>query len=503
MKIKLHSIKRFIRKHYIISALALILIVFVGYKMFGSSNNNSQVFTVKVADVVQKVIVTGNTKAVHAVELGFETAGKVSSVSADVGTRVYAGQTLVSLDSSETYADVLKAKANLVSEQARLDEIKKGTRPEEITIAEADVENAKNTMTTKMLDSFVKSDNAIYNNVDQFFSNPRTANPQFNLNTSDSQLKTDIVNDRMRVEDVLSAWKNNTADISTAGIAKVKTNLGIINTFVQKVATVVNAQTTGGGVTQATIDGYKASMSNAREDMTTAMNSIATAEGGLISAQNTLSLKKVGSTPETIAAEQALVMQNDAAVKSAEAKLGKTTLRSPISGVVTKQDAKVGEIVTSGKVVVSVISDNDLEIEANVSEISIGKVAMGNPVVMNFDAFPNSTFDGTVAKIEPAETIIDGVVNYKVTVAFAKTYPEIKSGLTAKLEIMTATKVGVLIVPQYAIVKTDAGVFVAKQIGETFTNVPVTLGLVGQDGSVEVLSGLSVGDVIQAIAPAK
>ena len=65
------------------------------------------------------------------------------------------------------------------------------------------------------------------------------------------------------------------------------------------------------------------------------------------------------------------------------------SFRYPQNGVVNVQDAKVGEIVTTGKSVVSIISDGEIEIEANVSEVNIGKVVVGNQVNMTFDAFAN------------------------------------------------------------------------------------------------------------------
>lgn len=270
-----------------------------------------------------------------------------------------------------------------------------------------------------------------------------------------------------------------------------------------KVAQAINNQSSSSNVSQATLDGYKADISSARTNINTAISNITTAKANLASAEGVLSLKQKGSTPEAIQTQEAKVAQFEASVESAQAQLAKMTLRSPIYGTVTVEDAKMGEIVTPGKSVISIISDNDLEMEANVSEVSIGKVTEGNPVVITFDAFPGETFNGTVSKIEPAETIIDGVVNYKVTVAFAEQYSQVKSGLTSRLEIMTAVKKDVLAVPQYALIKKDSGTFVSKQTGKVFIETPVTIGITGQDGSVEILSGLSEGDIIQAIAPSK
>ena len=96
-------------------------------------------------------------------------------------------------------------------------------------------------------------------------------------------------------------------------------------------------------------------------------------------------------------------------------------LKSPQTGLVTTQDAKVGQIVNPGRTLVTVISDSNMEIEGYVSEINIAKVKIGDPVSIYFDAFPDNEYAGTVTYIEPSEVLIDGVVNYKVSIAFERT----------------------------------------------------------------------------------
>ena len=485
--------KKIVIEHKIISGVILMVVLFIGYKIFSSGNNNEETFVVKRGDVVQKVIVNGKTKPVHAVNLGFESTGKVSAVYAGIGTRVTVGQHLVSLDSSETYANLLKAKASLASEQAKLDELKKGTRPEEIAVAETEVANAETTLSDAKKNLQDKVVDIITNNVDQLFSNPHTANPQFNLTVIDSQLKNDINFQRSQIEYLIKNWTVDTGD----------TNIPAISAFIDNVAIAVNSQSATPSLTQSTIDGYKSSISTSRSTLITAKESLNNAKSSLTLANKNLILKKSGNTPEAIKAEVAQVSQGEAEVQSIEAALSKMTIRSPQNGVVTVQDAKVGEIVTPGKTLVSIISDSDLEIESNVSEISIGKVAVGNPVAITFDAFPGEVFDGAVTYIEPGETVVDGVVNYKVTVAFSKIYLEVKSGLTSKLEIITAVKKDVVIVPQYALQTLSDGIFVLEKEGKKFSKVPVSVGIRGQDGSVEIISGVSPGDIIDMVVPTK
>ena len=122
-------------------------------------------------------------------------------------------------------------------------------------------------------------------------------------------------------------------------------------------------------------------------------------------------------------------------------------------------------------------------------ETDIGQVSVGNPVNMTFDAFPGETFTGKVFYIDPAETDISGVVDYKVKVSFDTSDPRMKSGLTANLNIETQTDNNVLILPQYAVLQNDQGNFVEVLQNGAAVQVPVTLGIHDDQRNVEVASG--------------
>jgi multidrug efflux pump subunit AcrA (membrane-fusion protein) len=72
----------------------------------------------------------------------------------------------------------------------------------------------------------------------------------------------------------------------------------------------------------------------------------------------------------------------------------------------------------------------------------------------------------------------------------------IKSGLTANVYITTAIKEGVLTVPAYALMSKDGKKYVTIKSDKTTKEVEITIGAHGDKGEVEVLSGLSGGDVV-------
>jgi HlyD family secretion protein len=505
------KISTYIKTHYIISAIIGLVIIGVGGKMLFSDTQTNQLTQVERGDVVQKVTVTGKVKPASEVKLAFERSGTVSSVSANIGGKVVLGQLLASQNSADAYATYQQAQANIATEEARLDELKRGTRPEELAVSEVQVTNAQvsfvdaqTNMQAKLLDSYTKSDDAIHNNIDQLFSNPRTTNPQINVFVNSTEIKNDINNSRVQVESLLSSWKDGPMPANE--YVDALNRLSTIKNFIDTIAGVVNALSSNTGISQTTVDSYKTSVSNARNNIVTAITNLTAANEKLNTAQSTLSLaqsnlalKKIGNSAESIRAQQAKVMQFQAQLASANAELSKTSIRSPLSGIVIKQDAKVGQIAVGGTPVVSVISDNNLEIEANVSEISIGKIQVGNSAHITMDAFPGTLFEGTVTYIEPAETIVDGVVNFKVTVVFKEKYPELKTGLTANLDIITNTKENVLRVAQYGIEREDGKAFVLRRVGEKQVRTQIETGLVGNDGFVEVLSGISLGDSIELV----
>jgi len=91
-------------------------------------------------------------------------------------------------------------------------------------------------------------------------------------------------------------------------------------------------------------------------------------------------------------------------------------------------------------------------------------------------------------------------VNFKITIAFAAPSGSVRSGLTANLAIESARKDDVLFLPQFAIIEDSRGAFVQKVINDVIQEIPVTTGLRGHDGNVEIVSGVLESDSVVNIA---
>lgn len=464
----------------IAAVIAVVIVVAVGTTIWLRERSpNAEILTVRRGVISEEVIVTGTTKPIQSVELGFESAGRIARVHARVGDHVAAGAVLAELDSSELAADLASASSSLALERAKLSN------------AELGVGDAERNMRDKLADAYTKADDAVRNRVDQFFSNPRGANPRLNF-TAEPSLAYRIENKRMAMESLLTSWSLSlsgsiASDDLTAASAAAKQNLVDIGAFLSDVALALNTLRPSSTLSQTTIDGWRSDVATARTNVNTVASNLTVAE------------EKLRGAPGGVTQARASVSAAEANVTAARAQFSKTALRAPIAGVVTRQDAKVGEIAPVNTTLVSLLSLQGFEVEANVPEVDIGKIGAGNPVTITLDAFPTEMLAGRVGRIDPAETVVDGVVNYKVSITFDKSDPRIKSGLTANLRIRTIEKQGVLILPQVAIIENDRGTFVRKAEGAERREVPVTLGIRSQDGDVEIVSGLAQGDRVENV----
>jgi RND family efflux transporter MFP subunit len=228
-----------------------------------------------------------------------------------------------------------------------------------------------------------------------------------------------------------------------------------------------------------------------------ARNAVSTAKSNkdqqLASAQS-----RIDSASSALSISQAQVGQAQASLALISNQLSDNSLRSPIKGIITKINYEVGEQVSAQKALVSVLTENNYQIEVDISETDISKMKLNNSADITLDALgPEIKFQGKVYFIEPAATIIQGVTYYKVKVSFDPGTQPVKPGMTASAVIQTNKRENVLIMPARAVVEKD-NTQIARilQADNTVRESTVNIGLNGDDGLVEVLSGVNEGDKV-------
>jgi len=123
---------------------------------------------VKRGQVISEVSVTGKVKPLKSIDLAFEQSGRLSRMLVSVGDEVYQGQSLAVLDNAGIYAQLAQAKANVKAQQAKLDELKRGARTEDLSAktselkkAQEDLKGYLDDVVNVLNDAYSKSDDAV------------------------------------------------------------------------------------------------------------------------------------------------------------------------------------------------------------------------------------------------------------------------------------------------------------------------------------------------------
>ncbi len=540
---------KFTKKKIIIGSIILAVAVIVVISVAASQNkkSNYEYVVAQKADLRQEVSVTGTVKPAQEVDLALERSGRVAAAYVKVGDRVQAGQTLVVLDSADVAAQLRQAEAGvrsaqaqlsqyqaaLANQQAKLDELKNGARSEDVAVSQAAVAKAEQDLTNYYLsarntinDAYAKANDAVRAKTSAIFTS-NTQSYAFTFATCDSQNANDAASGRYDSENELKTWQTELPTL-TASVNQSAYDSQIISTqnHLSKIANFLMALnqtlTAPCALSNSALDTYRTNVATAITNVNTASTNVATIQQS-ISAQkatvdqrrNELVLKQAGPTAEQLAGQEAavrqaqasldsqtaLVAQQVAIVQNYQAQLSKNVIRAPFAGLVTKQDAKVGQVTSPNVGLVSLITDKKYQVEANVPEADITKIKLDNSADITLDAYGSDVnFGAKVVAIDPAETLVDGVSTYKVTFEFLQDDERVKSGMTANITVLTDTRTQVLSVPQRAVAVKDGKKIVHTLIGDaknpTLLDVAITTGLVGSDGQVEIVTGLQDGDKV-------
>ena len=141
---------------------------------------------------------------------------------------------------------------------------------------------------------------------------------------------------------------------------------------------------------------------------------------------------------------EAQVKIREAALEKAQVDLSRTTIYSPIDGVVISRNIDVGQTVAASfNTPTLFLIANDLtkmQIDAMVSEADVGGVELGQEVNFTVDAFPYRTFTGKVTQVRNAAVTLQNVVTYDCVIEVQNKDGKLKPGMTANVSIIVAKK---------------------------------------------------------------
>lgn len=269
---------------------------------------------------------------------------------------------------------------------------------------------------------------------------------------------------------------------------------------------------------------FEAQVDQARAALASAQANLDKSETALVDAQRTLNRSKelFGKdliarsdldTAETnflsakaqVGVSKAQIAQAEAALRTAETNLRYTRIVSPVDGIVVSRNVDVGQTVAASfqtPTLFTIAQDlTKMQIDTNVDEADIGRIATGMDVEFTVDAYPETTFTGKVFQVRNAPITVQNVVTYDVVIKVDNPDLKLKPGMTTNVAIIISTKHGIVRIPKAALRfsplppeknrtarKQQKGPAVWILENNAPRRIPVTVGI--SDGSYsELLSG--------------
>ncbi|MDB4939661.1 MAG: hypothetical protein JWO40_86 [Candidatus Doudnabacteria bacterium] len=515
----MQNLINFMKRRYIWIGVAVLIVVIIGWRIQSSKNKAAfvAVHTVQEEDIKQSVLATGTVTSQSNLNLSFKNGGVLKKLNVSVGDKVRTGQVLAMLDQKDVSAAINQASASLLAAKANYNKVLNGASGAEVTVSQAAVsaaqvalDNAKNSY-----NSVVAQQKVVVSNAQSAMFNSGLAGTAGINNTgtaiftvSGTYSSTEIVQYKVTFSstgngayynavggtDSSSGFLNRgvPAPLGTRGLYFTLSASGILSPSDYWTIDVPNTQSSTYLTAQ---NAYQAALQNQSQAVTSASGAIDSAQAALDQAKAQLALKQSSARPEDLQAAQAQIETANAQLQSAQNQYSNNVITSPIDGIVTAVDLKLGENIIPQKSAVVVLDQTSLHVETNISESSISQVQQGQSVDMTMDAFgPDKHFSGAILSIDPASTVVSGIINYRV-ISSIPNDNTIKPGMTVNLTILIAEKDHAIAVPNRLIKTVDGKKFVSVLSGNTASDVEITTGLTG-DTMTEVLSGLQTGAIL-------
>jgi len=240
---------------------------------------------------------------------------------------------------------------------------------------------------------------------------------------------------------------------------------------------------------------YDTAQTNAEVQVKAGEVNVQIQQAALDAAKATLDLKRSGPRDVDVAPLRAAVEQANVAYQKAQQDMTNIQIVSPVNGTISEVIPDVGEQMTMNVAAIKMIGTESYDIEAKVPETDIPKIEVGQNATITLDAFGDEVkFKGTVTAKDPAETKVQDAVYYKIRVQIEPNGHEVKPAMTANVTILTGEEKNTLVIPLRAIrTLNGTGQRTVRVLneGNTPEDRNITIGLKGDEGRVEVLSGLS------------
>lgn len=197
-------------------------------------------------------------------------------------------------------------------------------------------------------------------------------------------------------------------------------------------------------------------------------------------------------SPQAVESSSATLKIQEAAVQLAAAKVAKTRILAPFTGMVGLRNISVGDYVKEGQDLINIEDTATLRVDFRLPESYLGRLKPGQTVEVTSDALPGERFKAVLDAVDPL--VDQGGRAISARARLDNAAGQLRPGLFVRVRLLFGERQGVLMVPEQAIVP-GAQPAVFRVVDGKAALVKVKLG-VRRAAQVEVVDGLAEGDVV-------
>jgi len=183
----------------------------------------------------------------------------------------------------------------------------------------------------------------------------------------------------------------------------------------------------------------------------------------------------------------------EAAEALAAARLAKTEIHAPFSGIIGLRSVSIGDYVKEGQDMVNLESIDPLKLDFRIPEIYLKQVQVGQTLEVGLDAMPGKTHPGKVTAINPLVDAGGRAIVIRALVKNADT--TLRPGMFARVKLITREAQDTLVLPEQALVPQGEEQYVFRVVDGKAVRTKVEVGL-RRDSRVEILKGVAPGDTV-------
>ncbi len=416
----------------IIPLIIIIAILGAGYWWYTQPTATALTAGAETGALVGSGTIEADTVAVTA-ELG----GRIIELRVDEGDEVTAGQVLIELDKSDLLALQIQLKAAVSTAKANLEMVSASVRPEDVALAQAQLEQAETGRDgAKLVSDQARS---LANNPHEL--TVRIAQMQGRVTEAERNLESAKVNlKRMEIqaEAANRDWSSNIAQAQNK-VAQYQLQAAQQGVEMAKVALAGTKKQVQHLIRLRDRPLALIARANAAEA------AFKQAEAGVLAAEANLVAAKADPTPEDVNVARAQLLEAESALAIVQVQLNKQTLAAPRAGLVSQKLVKPGELAAPGAMLLKLSDLETVDLTVYIPETQIGNVQIGQKANVHVDAYEGEIFDGRVSfiaheaeftprNVQTKEERVNLVFGVKITLNNAG--HRLKPGMPADAEIL-------------------------------------------------------------------